>query len=132
MLVFAICWIFLLYNGNGRCLAVDSYSKLEQLRDSMVEMTKTIESLENNILDTLKENTELKVENQLLREKMSKMSNAHSNTIKTKSGLESLRQIYSSGYHICNMYYGSHRDPNTDCMFCLDILDNFGEKKKKH
>lgn len=95
-------------------------------------MTKTIESLENSILETLKENTELKVENQLLREKMDKMNNAHNGAVKTQSGLESLRQIYSSGYHICNMYYGSHRDPNTDCMFCLDILDNFGEKKKKH
>lgn len=111
---------------------VDSYSKLEQLHESMVSMTKTIESLENSILDTLRENTELKVENQLLREKMDKMSNAHNNTIKTQSGLESLRKIYNSGYHICNMYYGSHRDLSSDCMFCLDILDNFGEKKKKH
>lgn len=108
----------------------DSYSKLQQLHDSMVSMTKTIESLENNILETLKENTELKVENELLREKMDKMSNAHNNSVKTHSGLESLRKIYNSGYHICNMYYGSHRDPNSDCMFCVDILDNFGEKKK--
>ena len=76
---------------------VDSYSKLEQLHESMVSMTKTIESLENSILDTLRENTELKVENQLLREKMDKMSNAHNNTIKTQSGLESLRKIYNSG-----------------------------------
>lgn len=37
----------------------------------MEKMTKTIESLENDILETLKENTELKVENQLLREKLS-------------------------------------------------------------
>ncbi|WEV71648.1 DNA replication initiation control protein YabA [Lactobacillus sp. ESL0785] len=113
---------------------MDSYSKLQQLHDSMVKMTKTIESLENDILDTLKENTELKVENQLLREKMDKMTsaNTHNSAIKTQSGLESLRQIYNSGYHICNMYYGSHRDPSSDCMFCLDILDNFGEKKKVH
>lgn len=108
----------------------DSYSKLQQLHDSMVGMTKTIESLENSILETLKENTELKMENELLREKMDKMSNAHQSTVKTQSGLESLRKIYNTGYHICNMYYGSHRDPSSDCMFCLDILDNFGEKKK--
>ncbi|EFO70624.1 hypothetical protein HMPREF9211_1546 [Lactobacillus iners LactinV 01V1-a] len=36
-----------------------------------------------------------------------------------------MRNIYDSGYHICNMYYGSHRDQGEDCMFCLDILDNF-------
>ncbi|MCT7764521.1 MAG: initiation control protein YabA [Lactobacillus iners] len=71
-------------------------------------MTNTVENLEIEMLDILKENTELKVENQLLREKM-----------------KSLRNIYDSGYHICNMYYGSHRDQGEDCMFCLDILDNF-------
>lgn len=109
---------------------MDPYSKLQQLHDAMANMTKTVESLENNILDTLKENTELKVENKLLREKLDKLNSSHSEpAVKTQSGLESLRQIYKSGYHICNMYYGSQRDPSSDCMFCLDILDNFGEKK---
>lgn len=97
----------------------------------MEKMTKNIESLENDMLDTLKENTELKVENQLLREKLDKLTAKRGEPVaKTQSGLESLKQIYNSGYHICNMYYGSHRDPSSDCMFCLDILDNFGEKKK--
>ena len=86
---------------------MDPYSKLQQLHDSMAKMTKTIESLENDILETLKENTELKVENQLLREKLDKMTAKSTEPIiKTQSGLESLRQIYNSGYHICNMYYG--------------------------
>ncbi|MGQ5709875.1 DNA replication initiation control protein YabA [Lactobacillus sp. PSON] len=110
---------------------MDSYSKLKRLHDSMEKMTKTVESLENDILETLKENTELKVENKLLREKLDKLTQVSKNepVVKTQSGLESIKQIYDSGYHICNMYYGSHRDPNADCMFCLDILDNFGEKK---
>lgn len=111
---------------------MDPYSKLKQLHDAMTKMTKTVAGLENEMLETLKENTELKVENQLLREKMAKLTAKKGEpTAKTQSGLASLRQIYNSGYHICNMYYGSHRDPNSDCMFCLDILDNFGEKKKK-
>ena len=110
---------------------MDPYSKLQQLRESMEKMTKTIEGLENNILDTLKENTELKVENQLLREKLDKLnSKPTEHTVRSSAGIESLRQIYNSGYHICNMYYGSRRDPSSDCMFCMDILDNFGEKKK--
>lgn len=111
---------------------MDPYSKLKQLHDSMAAMTKTIEGLENSMLDTLKENTELKVEDRLLREKLDKLtSKKGTKAVKTQSGLATLRQIYKSGYHICNMYYGSPRDPNSDCMFCLDILDNFGEKKKQ-
>ncbi|KRK08110.1 initiation-control protein YabA [Lactobacillus pasteurii DSM 23907 = CRBIP 24.76] len=111
---------------------MDPYSKLQQLHNSMEKMTKTIESLDNDILEILKENTELKVENQLLREKLDKITARKGpEVVKTQSGLESLKQIYNSGYHICNMYYGSHRDLNSDCMFCIDILDNFGNKKNK-
>lgn len=93
-------------------------------------MNKTIAGLENDILDTLKENTELKVENELLREKLDKFTKKGS-IPKTHSGLDSLRKIYNSGYHICNMYYGTHRDMNEECMLCMDILDNFGEKAVK-
>ncbi|CCI87960.1 DNA replication initiation control protein YabA [Lactobacillus gigeriorum] len=110
---------------------MDPYSKLQQLHNSMQKMTQTIESLENDILEILKESTELKVENQLLREKLDKLTAKKGTIVKTQSGLESLKKIYNSGYHICNMYYGSHRDINSDCMFCLDILDNFGVKKKR-
>lgn len=112
---------------------MDPYSQLKQLHKSMMQMTKTTEQLENKMLETLKENTELKVENRLLREKLDKVTTnkREAKAVKSQSGLATLRQIYNSGYHICNMYYGSPRDPNSDCMFCLDILDNFGEKKKQ-
>src|SRR5699024_77180 len=111
---------------------MNPYSKLKKIEETTENMTKTIASLENDILETLKENTELKVENQLLHEKLDKLTaNQPAPETKTQSGLESLKKIYDSGYHICNMYYGSHRDPSADCMFCLDILDNFGEKKGK-
>lgn len=110
---------------------MDPYSKLKQVRDSLDKTGKTIESLQNDMLEILKENTELKVENKLLHEQLNKMTKQGEPVVKTQSGLESLRQIYNSGYHICNTYYGHHRDPNTGCMLCMDILDNFGEKKKR-
>ena len=107
--------------GNG----MDPYSKLQQLQQQMERMVKSISSLQQEVLETLKENTE----NQLLREKLDKMSvNRPEHEGKTPSGIETLKQIYKSGYHICNMYYGTHKDPSADCMFCLDILDNFGKK----
>ncbi len=109
---------------------LDPYSKLQKLQESLKSMTRTTDDLENDILETLKENTELKVENELLREQLNKLQKKGASVKKTKSGLESLRKIYDSGYHICNMYYGSHRDPSSDCIFCLDILDNFGGRTK--
>lgn len=114
---------------------MDPFSQLSQLKQGLDAMTRTVSGLENELLDILKENTELKVENQLLREKVNKLEKKEENTgSKSQAGLKSLRSIYNSGYHICNMYYGSHRDDGEDCMFCLDILDNFenhAQKSKK-
>lgn len=111
---------------------VDPYSELRQVHQNLEAMSKMVAGLENDILDTLKENTELKMENQLLREKLDKLTAEKAGKeVKSQSGLASLRKIYESGYHICNMYYGTHRDPSSDCMFCLDILDNFEHKGKR-
>lgn len=105
---------------------LDPFAQLTQLKNSLKAMTNTVENLEIEMLDILKENTELKVENQLLREKINKLDHKENNgSVKPQAGLKSLRNIYDSGYHICNMYYGSYRDQGEDCMFCLDILDNF-------
>ncbi|MCI1290653.1 MAG: DNA replication initiation control protein YabA [Lactobacillus sp.] len=110
---------------------MDPYSQLDELHRSLEKMTNTVAQLENDILDALKENTELKVENQLLREKINKLSQTVPDAKKRQPGLESLRSIYKSGYHICNMYYGSHRQAGNDCIFCLDILDNFVNAKDR-
>ena len=49
--------------------------------------------------ELVKENTELKVENQLLREKISKLdANKEPAENKSQAGLKSLRNIYDSGY----------------------------------
>jgi regulator of replication initiation timing len=112
---------------------VDPFSQLSQLQQNLQAMTKTVAGLENDMLEVLKENTELKVENQLLREKISKLdANKEPAESKSQAGLKSLRNIYDSGYHICNMYYGSHRESGEDCMFCLDILDNFVNHGQKN
>ena len=93
---------------------MDPFSQLSQLQQNLQAMTKTVAGLENDMLEVLNANKE-PAEN------------------KSQAGLKSLRNIYDSGYHICNMYYGSHRESGEDCMFCLDILDNFvnhGQKSR--
>lgn len=115
---------------------MDPFTQLSQLQQSLKAMTKTVDALQNQMLDTLQENTELKVENQLLREKINKLEKKNdSPAVKSQAGLNSLRNIYNSGYHICNMFYGSHREAGEDCLLCLDILDNFvnhGQKVQRN
>ena len=103
---------------------MDPFSQLSQLQQNLQAMTKTVAGLENDMLEVLKENTELKVENQLLREKISKLdANKEPAESKSQAGLKSLRNIYDSGYH---------RESGEDCMFCLDILDNFVNHGQKN
>lgn len=109
---------------------MDPYSKLQELHQSLEKMTASVASLENDILEALKENTELKVENQLLREKLNKPQ-AKQAQASSQAGLKSVRKIYDAGYHICNIYYGTHRDPNSDCIFCLEVLSRLSDQKTK-
>lgn len=102
----------------------DPYTQLEQVLKNLHTMITTVEGLQNDLLEALRENTELKIENKLLREKFNEIPEQHQTTKKTQDGMAGLKQIYQSGYHICNLYYGSHRVENEDCMFCLDILDH--------
>ena len=53
---------------------MDPYTKLQQLQQQMERMLKSMDSLQQEVLESLKENTELKVENQLLREKLDKLT----------------------------------------------------------
>ena len=67
---------------------MDPFSQLSQLQQNLQAMTKTVAGLENDMLDVLKENTELKVENQLLREKISKLdANKEPAESKSQAGL---------------------------------------------
>ncbi|QNQ81886.1 DNA replication initiation control protein YabA [Lactobacillus sp. PV037] len=104
---------------------MDPFSQLSQLHDKLDEMSETVTGLKGDILDILKENTELRVENQLLREKLDKLNKNKPEPaeVHSQEGLAAVRNIYKSGYHICNTYYGLHHDENEDCMLCLSILD---------
>lgn len=61
---------------------MDPFSQLSQLQQNLQAMTKTVAGLENDMLEVLKENTELKVENQLLRQKISKLDMLIKNRLK--------------------------------------------------
>ncbi|APT19279.1 DNA replication initiation control protein YabA [Amylolactobacillus amylophilus DSM 20533 = JCM 1125] len=108
----------------------DPYTQLDQVLNNLHTMITTVEGLQNDLLEALRENTELKIENKLLREKFNNIPEKHQE--KTQDGMSGLKEIYQSGYHICNMYYGSHRVENEDCIFCLDIFDHQRGAGKKN
>lgn len=85
---------------------MDPYSELRQVRQNLEAMSKMVAGLENDILDTLKENTELKMENQLLREKLDKLTAEKAGKeVKSQSGLASYAKFMNLViiYAICIM-----------------------------
>ena len=108
----------------------------KDLFDQITEVTRNTEDLLNKLHETqsamveiMEENAELKIENQHLRERLKQATAAeHENegTKNTKHGLskslQNLEKLYASGYHICNEFFGKHRQDDEECAFCLTVI----------
>lgn len=109
--------------------------KKKEIIDSIVEIEsrteatlKTISTLKDEIAKLLEENQALRVENDHLRERLAKetqASNEESSGL-TKSRLN-LENIYEEGFHVCNIFYGQRRVEDEPCAFCLEVI--YGERK---
>lgn len=84
--------------------------------------------LREGVTHILEENSELKIENQHLRGMLDKK---HRKVEKqepqrgpelTKSR-QNLMKLYNEGFHVCNQFFGKHRDKNENCLFCSEILN---------
>lgn len=80
----------------------------------------------------LEKNTELKIENQKLRAMLGEEQRQLTQATKgqsadTQKARQNLAKLYQQGFHICNQFFGKHRDPHENCLFCNEIL--FGRKK---
>jgi Uncharacterized protein conserved in bacteria len=106
----------------------------KDLFDQITEVTRNTEDLLNKLHETqsamveiMEENAELQIENQHLRERLKQATAAESEGTKnTKYGLskslQNLEKLYASGYHVCNEFYGKHRQDEEECAFCLTVI----------
>ena len=83
--------------------------------------------LREGVTRILEENSELKIENQHLREMLGKrhqqaerVTNGHLDQLPRSR--KNLIKLYNEGFHICNQFFGQHRDEHDNCLFCNEIL----------
>lgn len=110
-----------LYDG------VDSLEK--ELQGTLSQLSEIKEALH----ELVEKNTTLEIENQRLREhlqELNKLANESSDPAKqelSKSRMN-LEKLYEEGFHVCNILYGSRRENDEECAFCLDVI--YGERTK--
>ena len=91
-----------------------------------------LNQLESELRNTLTELVEMKhalheMENQRLREhlrELNQVAQAPAENVKqelSKSRMN-LEKIYEEGFHVCYDLYGSRRDNDEPCAFCLEVI----------
>ena len=102
----------------------DGLNQLEaELRNTLTELMEMKEGLH----EIVEKNTTLEMENQRLREhlrELNQVAEAPSEKIKqalSKSRMN-LEKIYEEGFHVCYDLYGSRRENDEPCAFCLEVI----------
>lgn len=104
----------------------DGLNELEsELRNSLNELIRMKESL----LQLVEKNTTLELENQRLREHLRELDQVKEAAAKKSAeaaGLSqsrmNLEKIYEEGFHVCYDLYGSRRENDEPCAFCLEVI----------
>lgn len=105
---------------------IDSIVEIESKTEATLE---TMSQLKDEIANLLEENQTLRMENEHLRERLTKEAeqlNEEASGGLTKSRLN-LENIYEDGFHVCNIFYGQRRVEDEPCAFCLEVI--YGERK---
>ncbi|MEC6748899.1 DNA replication initiation control protein YabA [Marinilactibacillus sp. XAAS-LB27] len=107
----------------------DTFSDLETQAEATL---KTLKQVKLELSQLTEENHALSMENQHLRDRLAEVIKQQSiekqlsDTGMTKSRMN-LEKIYEDGFHVCNLFYGSRRDGDEPCAFCLEVI--YGERK---
>ncbi|HCT96636.1 DNA replication initiation control protein YabA [Vagococcus sp.] len=98
---------------------------IKQLLDRLNEMKHSAEKL-------MEQNVNLEIENRHLRERLleyeaNESKDASDERQRLSKSRLNLEKIYEEGFHVCNVCYGTRRENDEECAFCLDVI--YGERK---
>lgn len=109
------------------------YDGLNSLENEMRDNLEQLTEIKTALHELVEKNTTLEIENQRLREhlqELNKISDSATESVKqelSKSRMN-LEKLYEEGFHVCNILYGSRRENDEECAFCLDVI--YGERNK--
>ena len=106
------------------------YDEIAQLESNLKGILERIGEMKTSVQQLTEQNVNLEIENRHLRARLIELENINQSPDEkqelSKSRLN-LEKIYEEGFHVCNVCYGSRRENDEECAFCLDVI--YGERK---
>lgn len=91
---------------------------LNRLEVDLADTYAIIGTMKDFLNDTLTENTQLRLENERLRDRIEELESS----TKVKKSVDSLQKIYDEGFHVCRTYYGKVLENGENCLLCQEVL----------
>ncbi len=98
---------------------------LAHFQEQIEALSIRFHKLKDITYDLYKENEELRLENEELKNIIFKQEEVE--LPRKREGYSNLIHLYDEGYHVCPLSFGEKR--KGDCLFCLNLLENQVEKK---
>ncbi|MGY3771309.1 DNA replication initiation control protein YabA [Tetragenococcus solitarius] len=103
------------------------YDGLNEFEEDLQKLSQNLMEMKGSLQELVEKNTTLELENQRLREHIHELSHKDANQAgKEKQELSqsrlNLEKIYEEGFHVCYDLYGSRREHDEPCAFCLEVI----------
>ena len=103
------------------------YDVINDFESDLQQLLTKLAEIKNSLQDVVEKNTTLELENQRLRQHIRELNQvAGSPSEKVKQELSqsrmNLEKIYEEGFHVCYDLYGSRREHDEPCAFCLEVI----------
>lgn len=106
------------------------YDGFGDLETEVKNILLRLSTMKDTVDELTEKNVSLDIENRHLRARLIELE-AIGNGPDEKQELSksrlNLEKIYEDGFHVCNVCYGSRRENDEECAFCLDVI--YGERK---
>lgn len=98
------------------------YEQLELIGKNSALVEATIQQMKETVHQLIDENSNLKIENAHLREKLDRLATYDVEKETAQGGgLSNLEHLYESGVHVCHNFYGMKRDEG--CLLCEALFN---------
>ncbi|MDN6639806.1 MAG: DNA replication initiation control protein YabA [Tetragenococcus sp.] len=103
------------------------YDGLNEFEEDLQKLSQNLVEMKGSLQELVEKNTTLELENQRLRERiyeLSRQSSTHPEKDKQvlSQSRMNLEKIYEEGFHVCYDLYGSRREHDEPCAFCLEVI----------